>query len=87
MKNIANQTTQPYALDTMKYECTIRSKKQNYTHMKVEDTENAINQNKFWDMWNKSSRHYPSKMVTSGEHILKINKSNQNVYQNQLKST
>ena len=36
-----------------KYRCTIRNKKLYYTHMKLEDVENAINQNQFWDMWNK----------------------------------
>jgi len=36
-----------------KYKCTIRNKKQNYTHRKLEDIENAINQDQFWNMWNK----------------------------------
>ena len=35
-----------------KYKHTIRKKKQNYTHKKLDDIENAINQNQFWDMYN-----------------------------------
>ena len=49
--------------------------------MKLENIENAINQNQFWDMWNnfntkqpQAHKHYPSNMVTSGEHILKNSK-------------
>ena len=35
-----------------KYKSTIRKKKNMYAQMKLEDIENAINQNQFWDMWN-----------------------------------
>ncbi len=41
------------------YKHTIRNKKQNYTHMKLEDIESAINQNQFWDMWNNFNTKQP----------------------------
>lgn len=48
----------------------------NYTHMKLEDIENAINQNQFWDMWNNFNTNKPQALpiqnVTSGEHILTV---------------
>ena len=35
-----------------KYKHTIRNKNQNYAQMKLEDIENAINQNQLREMWN-----------------------------------
>ena len=57
-----------------KYKCTVRIKKMNYTHMKLEDIENdnQINCGICGTSSTQSNIHYSSKMVTSGEHILKI---------------
>ena len=46
-----------------KYKCTIRNKKQNYTHMKLEDIEKAIDQNQFWDLWNNFNTKQPQALL------------------------
>ena len=35
--------------------------------MKLEDTENAINQNQFWDMWNKFNIKQQTLLIQNGD--------------------